>query len=82
MQYTDGKTVVTTTVDTLYKIYNAGFEHGLNEGVCPEHGTLDAFERLIQGKSPLEDNTFYGIERHIKLEKNDPEQRRAQNVSR
>jgi hypothetical protein len=50
----------------LYAIYLAGFEHGSNEGCFPKHGTFDAFNRLINGESPMEDGTFYNIKEKIK----------------
>lgn len=54
-------------ISLLYTIYNAGFNHGANEGntVIPEHGTLDAFNRLIKGESPLEDGVSYDIKEKV-----------------
>lgn len=44
----------------LYTIYSAGFNHGINEkAFLPEHGTFDAFNRLLKGESPLEDGISY-----------------------
>lgn len=49
----------------LYVIYNVGFHHGSNEGPFPQHGTFDAFNRLIAGESPLEDGVVYSIKEQI-----------------
>lgn len=49
----------------LYKIYNAGFVHGINEGPFPKHGTFEAFNRLIKGESPLEDKDYMDIKELI-----------------
>lgn len=46
-------------INLLYQIYGAGFNHGSNEGPFPEHGTFDAFNRLLIGESPLEDGARY-----------------------
>ena len=45
----------------LYTIYSAGYTHGMNEGFLPEHGTFEAFHRLIIGESPMLDGQFYTI---------------------
>lgn len=57
---------VNTTINTLYVVYNAGFNHGSNEGPFPEHGTFDAFSRCINGESPLLDNVRYDIAEKVK----------------
>jgi hypothetical protein len=49
----------------LYTLYNAGFDHGVNEGPFPEHGTFDAFNRLLIGESPMEDGVSYVIKEKI-----------------
>lgn len=49
----------------LYTIYSAGFNHGSNEDSFPEHGTLDAFNRLIIGESPIGDDVFYSIKEKV-----------------
>jgi hypothetical protein len=49
----------------LYTIYSAGFNHGINEGPFPEHGTFDAFNRLLVGKSPMEDGVSYTIKEEV-----------------
>lgn len=51
---------------TLFTIYIAGFNHGSTEGASPEHGTFEAFERLIKGESPLLDKCAYDIKDKIK----------------
>ncbi len=43
------------SLQSLYNLYVAGFNHGVNEGPFPEHGTYEAFERMLRGESPLED---------------------------
>jgi len=60
-------TLVKLTISTLYTIYNAGFNHGVNEGTFPEHGTFEAFERLIRGESPMLDGVTYAIQDKINL---------------
>jgi len=45
----------------LYTIYSAGFDHGINQGPFPKHGTFDSFNRLLIGESPMEDDTRYSI---------------------
>jgi hypothetical protein len=50
---------ITLTINQLYTIYVAGFNHGMNEGFTPEHGTGEAFERLRKGQSPLNDSVSY-----------------------
>ena len=50
----------------LYKIYSAGYEHGINSGPLPSVGTFEAFERLLRGQSPLNDNTRWAIEDKVK----------------
>lgn len=53
-------------ISLLYTIYSAGFVHGANEsGVLPEHGTFDAFNRLIKDESPMEDGIFYTVKEKI-----------------
>jgi len=52
-------------ISLLYTVYNAGFNHGSNEGHFPKHGTLEAFERLIIGESPLQDKVSYDIKDKI-----------------
>lgn len=52
-------------INLLYVIYNAGFNHGVNEGPFPEHGTFDAFNRLIVGESPMLDNASYAIKEKV-----------------
>lgn len=53
-------------ISLLYTIYSAGFNHGNNEhGFIPEHGTFEAFNRLIKGESPLEDKISYDIKDKI-----------------
>jgi hypothetical protein len=49
----------------LYTIYSAGFNHGSNEGYFPEHGTFDAFNRLLIGESPLENDVSYAIKEKV-----------------
>lgn len=53
------------TINLLYTIYSAGFNHGSNEGAFPEHGTFDAFNRLIAGESPMEDGVRYAIKEKV-----------------
>lgn len=52
-------------INLLYTIYNAGFNHGGNEGVFPEHGTFEAFNRLIIGESPTLDGCYYAIKEKV-----------------
>jgi hypothetical protein len=55
-------------ISLLYTIYSAGFSHGFNEkSIIPEHGTFEAFNRLIVGESPTQDKVFYDIK--YKIEK-------------
>ena len=49
----------------LYTIYSAGFNHGSNEGSFPEHGTFEAFNRLLIDKSPMEDSVSYSIKEKV-----------------
>jgi hypothetical protein len=49
----------------LFTIYVAGFNHGSNEGPFPKHGVFEAFNRLIIGESPMEDNIRYDIKEKI-----------------
>jgi hypothetical protein len=49
----------------LYTIYSAGFNHGINEGSFLEHGTFDAFNRLLIGESPMEDDVSYAIKEKV-----------------
>jgi hypothetical protein len=49
----------------LYKVYSAGFTHGVNEGAFPTIGTFDAFNRLIIGESPLNDGDRYDIKEKV-----------------
>jgi len=49
----------------LYTVYSAGFNHGSNEGSFPEHGTFDAFNRLLIGESPMEDGVSYAIKEKV-----------------
>lgn len=49
----------------LYTIYSAGFNHGINESSFPEHGTFDAFNRLLIGESPMEDGVSYEIKEKV-----------------
>jgi hypothetical protein len=59
-------------ISLLYTIYSAGFSHGINEGAFPEHGTFEAFNRLIVGESPMQDAVSYAIKDKIdKLLEND-----------
>ena len=60
-------TKLVLTLSTLYTIYGAGFNHGVNEGPFPEHGTFHAFERLIRGESPTLDGDSYAIQDKINL---------------
>lgn len=62
METTDYTSAKRKVKNLLYTIYCAGFSHGSNEGDFPEHGTFEAFERLIKGESPLLDKISYGIE--------------------
>lgn len=52
-------------ISLLYTIYSAGFSHGSNEGAFPKHGTVDAFDRLIKGESPMLDGISYTIKEKI-----------------
>ena len=52
-------------ISLLYTIYNAGFSHGSHEGPFPEHGTFEAFNRLIIGESPMQDGQSYIIKEKI-----------------
>jgi len=53
-------------ISLLYTIYSAGFNHGNNEhGMIPEHGTFDAFHRLIIGESPMLDGVSYTIKEKV-----------------
>ena len=52
-------------VSLLYKIYLAGFEHGSNEGVFPEHSIYEAFNRLIIDESPMEDGSRFIVKEKI-----------------
>lgn len=49
----------------LYTVYLAGFNHGSNEGPMPEHPPFGAFERLIIGESPEQDNVRYDIKAKV-----------------
>lgn len=48
---------VELTIDTLFTIYVAGFNHGANEGPFPEHGVFQSFERLLKGEPYRGDNS-------------------------
>ena len=37
----------------------------MDEGSFPEHGTFDAFNRLLIGESPMEDNVSYAIKEKV-----------------
>lgn len=50
----------------LYTIYSAGFSHGSNEGLFLEHGTFEAFQRLLKGESPTLDSEKYDIAEKVK----------------
>lgn len=63
----NSKTKVTLTISVLMNVYNAGFNHGVNEGPLPEHGTFEAFHRLIRGESPLLDGACCEIQDKINL---------------
>lgn len=52
-------------ISLLHTIYVAGFNHGVNEANNHEHGTFDAFNRLIKGESPLEDQVSYDIKNKV-----------------
>jgi uncharacterized cupin superfamily protein len=52
-------------INLLYTIYSAGFQHGADEGHFPEHGTFEAFNRLIIGESPTEDGCSYAIKEKV-----------------
>jgi len=52
-------------ISLLYTIYSAGFAHGVNEGAFPEHGTFEAFHRLIVGESPMLDGQYYTIKEKV-----------------
>ena len=53
-------------ISLLYTIYSAGFNHGFNEkSIMPEHGTFDAFNRLIVGESPTLDGVSYTIKEKV-----------------
>lgn len=60
------KKKIKTTIDVLFTIYIAGFNHGANEGPFPKNGTFEAFEKLIKGESPMNDNVSYDIKNKIK----------------
>lgn len=46
----------------LFNVYMAGYNHGKNEkGVIPNIGTFQAFQRLINGESPLNDGGSYPL---------------------
>ena len=53
-------------ISLLYTIYNAGFNHGFNEkSMLLEHGTFEAFNRLIVGESPTLDGQYYTIKEKV-----------------
>lgn len=54
------------TKSTLFTIYVAAFNHGANEGAFPEHGTMEAFNKLLNGEPYLGDGTRYDIVDKIK----------------
>lgn len=48
----------------LYKVYVAGVNHRSNE---PHSVAMDAFNRLINDESPLEDGDHYEIKKNFKI---------------
>ena len=63
-----GETKVILDISTLYTIYNAGFEHGVNEGPTPKNGTFNAFHNVLEGKPREEsDGSYYDIAHKINL---------------
>ncbi len=64
----NSKDKVELSIGTLYTIYVAAFNHGVNQGVTNETGTFDAFHKLIQGKPYLKDDgSSYDIAHKIKI---------------
>lgn len=61
--------VVEMDINTLYKVFNSGFNLGSNEGPFPKNGTFNVFHNTIEGKPMSEDdNSFYhGIKNKIKI---------------
>jgi hypothetical protein len=55
--------LIKTDKDTLRLIYQAGFDHGINDSPI---GIVDGFNRLLIDKSPLMDGTLYSIKDRIK----------------
>jgi len=64
---TKGDTKVVLDISTLFTIYNAAFEHGVNEGPFPKNGTFDAFHKLLEGKPREKGGSFYTIADKINL---------------
>ena len=52
-------------INTLFVIYNAGFNHGVNEGPFPIHGTFNEFHNTIQGKPVCDGSVSYSIKHNI-----------------
>jgi len=63
---------VELTIGTLYTIYVAAFNHGMNEGMDNQTDTFDAFHKLIQGKPYLKDDgsPYYDIAHKITITRN------------
>lgn len=52
---------LTTSKEKYFTFYNAGFNHGANQGPFPEIGIAEAYDRMLKGESPLNDGTRYSL---------------------
>ena len=67
----DGDDRVELSIGTLYSIYLAAFNHGMNDPIIGGTSTFDAFHKLIQGKPYLKsDNSSWDIADKIKITSN------------
>jgi hypothetical protein len=64
-KYTDGKQVIEMTVSTLFTIYSAAFNHGVNDGPFPTVGIMEALERLLHDQSIMGDGSRYALRENI-----------------
>ena len=64
----ESKTKVVVDISTLFKIFIAGFDFGVNDGPIPEKkGMFDAFHDLIEGKDYDGNGTRYNIADRINI---------------
>jgi len=64
----DSNDKVELSIGTLYSIYIAAFNHGMNDPIIGGTGTFDAFHRLIQGKPYMKDDgSSWDIAHKIKI---------------